>query len=57
MTMISIDGGGGHSVHYVEISKFCTDFGAGDDFHFLGVDLVEYIDKRLIFGLGYSTNR
>ena len=35
--------------------KFWTDFGAGDDF--LGVALVEYIDKRSIFDLHYSTKR
>lgn len=27
-----IDGGGGNSVHFVEISKFWSVFGAGDDF-------------------------
>ena len=46
-------GGGGH--HFDEISKFWSDFGAVNDF--LGVALVDYIDKRSIFGLGYSTNR
>ena len=35
--------------------KFLSGSGAGDDF--LGVSLVEYIDKRLIFGVGNSTNR
>ena len=39
----------------LKFPKFWSDFGAGDDF--LGVALVEYIDKRLIFGLGNSTNR
>ena len=44
-------GGGGHFVHVVENWKFWGDFGAGDDF--LGVALVDYIDKRLLFGLDY----
>ena len=35
--------------------KFWTDFGAGDDF--LGVALVEYIDKRSIFGFETTINR
>ncbi len=35
--------------------KFWSGFGAGDDF--LGVALVESIDKELIFGVGSSTNR
>ncbi len=51
-----IDDIGNHVLLFVQISKFWTDFGAGDDY-FLGVALVEYIDKRLIFGLGNSTNR
>ncbi len=46
------DGVGGH---FVEILKILGVFGAGDDF--LGVALVESIDKRLIFGLGNGTNR
>ena len=40
---------------FVEIPKFWTRFGAGDDF--LGVALVETIDKRLIFGLDSMCNR
>ena len=35
--------------------KFWTDFGAGDDF--LGVALVEYIDKRSTFRLDTTSNR
>ncbi len=50
-----IDGGGNHSVHFFEIPKFWTVFGAGDDF--LGVALVEYIDKGSIFGLESRTYR
>ena len=46
---------GGHSVHFVENWIFSGDFGAGDDF--LGVALVETIDKRLIFGIDNTTNR
>ena len=42
-------------VHFDENLKFWGDFGAGDDF--LGVDLVETIDKRLIFGLDSMCNR
>ena len=42
-------------VRFVEILKFYADFGAGDDF--LGVALVEYIDKRLIFGIDSMLNR
>ena len=50
-------GGGGHSVHCVQISNiWCgLSLGAADDF--LGVALVEHIDKRLIFGIDYGTNR
>ncbi len=50
-----IGGGWNLSVHFVEIPKFWSDFGAGDDF--LGVALVESIDKRSIFDLHYSTDR
>jgi len=39
----------------MKIPKFWGDFGAGNDF--LGVDLVESIDKGSIFGIGNSTNR
>ncbi len=39
----------------LDFSKFWTDFGAGDDF--LGVALVESIDKRLIFGIETTINR
>ncbi len=39
---VEIGGGGGH--HFDEISKFWSDFGAVNDY--LGVALVEYIDKR-----------
>ena len=39
----------------LNFAKFWSDHGAGDDF--LGVALVEYIDKRSIFRLGSSTNR
>ena len=42
-------------VHFVENSKVGGHFGAGDDF--LGVDLVETIDKRLILCLDTTTNR
>ena len=52
---VEIGGGGGHSVHFVEILKFWSDLGAGVDF--LGVALVQSIDKGSVFGLGYSTNR
>ncbi len=52
---IGNDGIGSGGGHFVEISKFWSDFGAGNDF--LGADLVESIDKGLIFGLGNSTNR
>ena len=38
-----------------EIPKFWSDFGAGYDF--LGVALVEYIDKGSIFGLESRTYR
>ena len=53
----------------MKIPKFWGDFGAGNDFltnilrpglisnDFLGVDLVESIDKGSIFGIGNSTNR
>ena len=51
-----IDGGGTITIDLLFILlKFRSDFGAGNDF--LGVVLVEYIDKRSIFGLGNSTNR
>ncbi len=40
----------------LKFPKFWSDFGAGDDFRILGVDLVETINNRSIFGLGYSTN-
>ncbi len=50
-----IGGHFGHSVHFVEISKFWGDFGAGDDF--LGVDLVESIDKGSVIWLGSMCNR
>ncbi len=39
----------------MKFPKFWSDFGAGNDF--LGVALVESIDKRSLFGLGNSTNR
>ncbi len=39
----------------MKFPEILTDFGAGDDF--LGVDLVEYIDKRCMFGLDNTTNR
>ena len=55
---VGIDGSGGyfgHSVLFVENSKILTDFGPVG--HFLGVGLVESIDKRLIFGLSNSTIR
>ncbi len=39
----------------MKFPKFWSDFGAGDDF--LGVDLVESIDKGSMFDLGYSINR
>ena len=39
----------------LKFPKFWGDFGAGDDF--LGVDLVESIDKGSIFGLETTTNR
>ncbi len=42
-------------VQFDENLKILGDFGAGDDF--LGVDLVESIDKRSIFRLDYSTYR
>ena len=42
-------------VHFVENSKFWTDFGAGDDF--LDPSRVEAIDKGLIFRLGSVPNR
>ena len=42
-------------VHFVQNPKFWGDFGAGNEF--LGVDLVETIDRRLIFGLGSMCNR
>ncbi len=48
-------GGGGHFVHFVEILKFWSDLGAGVDF--LGVALVEYIDKGSMFGLDTASNR
>ncbi len=46
---------GGHSVHFVENWKFWTGFAAGDDF--LGVALVDYIDKRSIFGFETTINQ
>jgi len=39
----------------MKFPKLWSDFGAGNDF--LGVALVEYIDKRSIFDLHYSTKR
>jgi len=39
----------------MKFPKLWSDFGAGNDF--LGVALVQYIDKRSIFGVGSSTNR
>ncbi len=39
----------------LKFPKIRGDFGAGNDF--LGVDLVESIDKGSIFGLVYNTNR
>ncbi len=39
----------------MKIRKFWSDYGAGGDF--LGVDLVESIDKGSIFRHDYSTNR
>ena len=54
--MISIDGGGAHSVQNFKISKILeTLWCSGDDF--LGVALVEYIDKRLILDLETAINR
>ena len=42
-------------VHFVEISKFWNDHGAGDDF--LDPSRVEYIDKRSIFDFEATINR
>ena len=39
----------------LKVCKFWGDFGAGDDF--LGVALVDYIDKGLLFGVDTTTNR
>ena len=50
----TVDNGGGRD-HFVEISKFWIGFCAGNDF--LGVALVESIDKGSIFRLDYSTIR
>ncbi len=55
VVMINDDIGNGGGNHFDEIPKFWTDFGAGNDF--LGVALVEYIDKRWMFGLDNTTNR
>ncbi len=42
-------------VHFVKISKFWSDHGAGDDF--LDPSQVESIDKGSIYGLDTATNR
>ena len=50
-----IDDIGNHVVLFVQIPKFWSDLGAGDDF--LDPSRVEYIDKRLIFDLEIAPNR